>query len=51
MRGALNLERRFIDVIGVIVYYIYSGRAYFSLFNDAYYDSDRPTFKTIMIFY
>ena len=35
-RGALNLEGRFITVIGVTVCYRYSERAYFSLFNDAY---------------
>ena len=32
--------------IGVTVYYRYSERAYFSLFND-----DRPKFKKIVIFY
>ena len=35
MRGVLNVEGRFIVVIGVIVYYRFSERAYFSLFNDA----------------
>ena len=35
LRGVLNLERSFITVIGVLVYYRYSERAYFSLFNDA----------------
>ena len=35
MRGVLNLERRFIDVVGVIVCYRYSERTYFSLFNNA----------------
>ena len=33
-RGALNLERPFITVIGVLANYRYSERAFFSLFND-----------------
>ena len=36
LRGALYLVRRFITMIGIIVYYTYSERAYFSLFNDVY---------------
>ena len=35
-RGALNLSRRFKTIIDVIIYYRYSERVYFSLFNDAY---------------
>ena len=36
LRGARNLECRFITVIGVFVNNTYSERAYFSLFNDVY---------------
>ena len=46
LRGALNLERRFTTVIGVLVYYIYSERTYLSLFN-----FDRQICKKVMIFY
>ena len=35
-RGALHLARRFITMIDVIVYYIYTESVYFSLFNDVY---------------
>ena len=35
-RGALNLARRFKTMIDVIIYYRYSERVYFSLFNDVY---------------
>ena len=35
-RGALYLVRRFITMLGIIVYYSYSERVYFSLFNDVY---------------
>ena len=35
-RGVLYLARRFIPMIDVIVYYSYSERVYFSLFNDVY---------------
>ena len=34
LRGALYLVRLFITMIGIIVYYSYSERVYFSLFND-----------------
>ena len=35
-RGALNLARLFKTMIDVIIYYRYSKRVYFSLFNDVY---------------
>ena len=35
-RGALYLACRFLTMIDVIVYYSYSERVYFSLFNDVY---------------
>ena len=35
-RGALHLARRLITMIGAIVYYSFSERVYFSLFNDVY---------------
>ena len=36
LRGALHLARRFKTMIDVIIYYRYSERVYFSLFNDIY---------------
>ena len=35
-RSALNLARQFKTMIDVIIYYRYSERVYFSLFNDVY---------------
>ena len=46
----LHLVCRLITMIGTIVYYNFSERPYFSLFNEIY-NCDRPTFKGIVNFY
>ena len=48
--GCAGFGTSIITMMDVILYYSYAERVYFSLFNDLYNTSDRPTFKGILSF-